>query len=263
VKHRVDLQADHALLLDAVRESGAIALDFFRNGVKSWDKRHDDPVSEADIAVDSHLRERLQGTRPDYGWLSEETPDDHLRLGQRRLWIVDPIDGTRAFLKGKPEFTICAALVDEGVPTAAAVFNPATDEFFEAFAGGGARLNGRSIRASQRDHLAGAKLLASRRTFEHHNWLELTPGAEFTDMSSIAYRMAKVADGTFDAAVSLGEKSDWDIAAADLILREAGACCSTREGHAFRFNGKPARHPSVLAAGAALHPVLIEMLARP
>ena len=256
------LVADHALLLEAVREAGVVALGFFRNGARSWDKRHDDPVSEADIAVDELLRERLQGQRPGYGWLSEETPDDDRRLTMERLWIVDPIDGTRAFLKGKAEFTVCAALVENGVPVAAAVFNPATDEFFEARAGGGARLNGRPIRASTRETLAGARLLASRRTFEHHDWLRLTPGAQFTDMSSIAYRMAKVANGDFDAAVSLGEKSDWDIAAADLILREAAACCTTRDGRAFHFNAAPARHPSVLAAGPALHPVLVAMLAR-
>ena len=257
---RTDLIADHALLVAAVRDAGAVALDFFRNGAKSWDKKHDDPVSEADIAVDNLLRDRLQGPRPFYGWLSEETPDDHIRLDMQRLWIVDPIDGTRAFLKGKAEFTVCAALVEDGVPTAAAVFNPATDEFFEAFAGGAARMNGQPIRASTRQTLAGAKLLASRRTFEHHHWLRLTPGAEFTDMSSIAYRMVKVANGDFDAAVSLGEKSDWDIAGADLILREAGACCTTRTGEAFRFNAKHPRHPSVLAAAPALHPILIEML---
>ncbi len=257
---KTGLAADHKLLVDAVREAGAVALRFFRDGAKSWDKKHDDPVSEADIAVDGLLRERLQGPRADYGWLSEETPDNDLRLAARRVWIVDPIDGTRAFLKHKPEFTVCAALVEDGLPTAAAVFNPATDEFFEASAGGGARVNGRPLQASTRQTLAGARLLASRRTFEHHDWLKLTPGAEFTDMSSIAYRMVKVASGDFDAAVSLGEKSDWDIAGADLILREAGARCTTRDGAAFRFNAKAARHPSVLAAAPALHPILIAML---
>jgi len=255
-------QADLALLQDAVREAGAIALDFFRNGVRSWEKRPDDPVSEADLAVDEHLKRRLLGARPGYGWLSEETADDASRLTRQKVWVVDPIDGTRAFLKGKPEFTICAALVDAGAAVAGAVFNPATDEFYDAVAGGGARLNDAPISASKRSGLSGARLIASKRTFEQHHWIDLTPGAEFAYLNSIAYRMAKIASGDYDAAVSLSEKSDWDIAAAELIVREAGGCCSTRTGAAFVYNLPDRRHPSVLASGAGLHDTLVELLGR-
>ncbi|HYM29923.1 MAG TPA: 3'(2'),5'-bisphosphate nucleotidase CysQ [Candidatus Cybelea sp.] len=251
---------DHALLMEVVREAGAIARDFFVKGAKSWEKRHDDPVSEADIAVNEHLRQRLFAVRPHYGWLSEETADDGSRREARRIWIVDPIDGTRAFLKRQPEFAVSVALVEDGRPVSGVVFNPARDEFYEAFAGGGARLNGAGIRASDRASLAGAQLLASKRTFERNDWLHLTPGANFAYMNSIAYRMAKVASGDFDAAVTFSEKSDWDVAAADLILTEAGAHCTTCDGKPLRYNEAVARHPSVLAAAPGVHPILVKLL---
>jgi myo-inositol-1(or 4)-monophosphatase len=118
-------EADRALLLDAVRGAGPVAMRFFRNAVRQWEKNPGDPVSEADHAVNDLLKARLHEARPDYGWLSEETPDDVDRLGRPRVWCVDPIDGTRAFLKGDPEFSICAALLEGGRPILAAVYNPA------------------------------------------------------------------------------------------------------------------------------------------
>src|SRR5690606_31758284 len=131
----------------------------------------------------------LIGARPDYGWLSEETLDSHHRLSAARVWVVDPIDGTRAFLEGRHEFTIAAALVVEGLPHAAVVFNPATGEFFEAISGGGAYLNGARLAVDRRNSLGGSRLLASRRTFEQNDWLRSTPDAEFRHMNSIALRM--------------------------------------------------------------------------
>ncbi|MCW5752840.1 MAG: 3'(2'),5'-bisphosphate nucleotidase CysQ [Alphaproteobacteria bacterium] len=259
--HSDAIAADHELLGAATREAGRLALDYFRRGdVRRWDKKPGDPVSEADIAVDRLLRKRLVGERADYGWLSEETADNLSRLKHQRVWVVDPIDGTRAFLEGRPEFTIAAALVVEGEPVAAVVFNPATEEFYEATSGGGARLNGTPLRVAARTDLAGARLLASKRTFERNEWLHLTPGAEFRYMNSIALRMAKVASGEFHAAISLSEKSDWDIAAADLIVREAGGGCTTCGDGRFVYNRQALRHPSVLAAAPGVHGILIGLL---
>ncbi len=253
---------DARLLCAAVREAGALALDYFRRGleVRRWEKNPGDPVSDADMAVDRLLQERLTKARPDYGWLSEETPDDGARIGRNKLWVVDPIDGTRAFLAGRPQFTVCAALVAGDAAVAAAVYNPASDEFFEAVAGGGARCNGQPIRTSRHEGLAGASLLASKRTFEQRDWAKSLPGARFTDMNSIAYRMVKAAAGAYDAAVSTSPKRDWDIAAADLIVREAGGACTTMAGALFRYNRPEALHPSVLAAGPALHAALCDLL---
>lgn len=252
------LSADHALMAAAVREAGALALSYFRNGVKSWNKKPNDPVSEADLAVDRLLRETLEAARPGYGWLSEESGQS-ARAGGKR-WVVDPIDGTRAFIDGKPEFTICVALVDADRPVAAAIFNPASDEFFEATAGHGAKLNGKPIHASGHADLSEARFLASRRTFERHGWLARTAKADFAYRNSIAYRMALVAAGRFDAAISLTEKSDWDVVAADLLVQEAGGRVATADGAPLVYDSPNHRHPSVIATGAYVFDDLVDLL---
>ncbi|MCW0232446.1 MAG: 3'(2'),5'-bisphosphate nucleotidase CysQ [Ferrovibrio sp.] len=256
------LRQDHALALAAAREAGEIALHFFRGDVKSWNKKPNDPVSEADIAVDTLLSERLSGARPDYGWLSEESgirPGKGPNGGPAQ-WIIDPIDGTRAFLERKPEFTICIALMHDGQPVLAAIYNPASDEMFDATAGGGARLNGKPIQASGHASLMEARFLASRRTFERHGWLARTAKADFAYRNSIAYRMALVAAGRFDAAISLTEKSDWDVAAADLLVREAGGRVTTADGAPLVYGSAKHRHPSVIATGAYIFDDVVDLL---
>lgn len=252
------LTQDRDLLLAAVREAGTLALGYFNNGVKSWHKKPNDPVSEADIAVDKLLHERLADARPDYGWLSEES--ERRPSKGRSIWVVDPIDGTRAFLEGKPEFTVCVALLQDDLPILAAIYNPASEEFFEATHGGGARLNGKAIHASGHASLMEARFLASRRTFEKHGWLSRAAKADFGYRNSIAYRMALVAAGKFDAAISLTEKSDWDIAAADLLVREAGGRVTTADGAPLRYSTDRHRHPSVIATGAFVYDDLVDLL---
>jgi len=254
------LAHEHALIVAAAREAGALALDFFKKGARSWDKKPDDPVSEADLAVDELLKRRLTGARPDYGWLSEETEDNPARLTRRRCWIVDPIDGTKAFLKGTPEFTVCVALVEDGRPIAGVVHNPATDEFYEATRGGGAFLNGRPIRPSAVRDVVRAHYLTGKRAFCYHDWPAPAEAFHHTWMNSIAYRMALVAEGRFDAAISLAGKSDWDIAAADLIVHEAGAKATTGGGETFVYNQASCRQRNLVAAGPALHAELMKIL---
>ncbi len=254
----LSLKQDHDLLLDATREAGAVALRFFRDGVKSWNKKPNDPVSEADMAVDALLRERLVRARPDYGWLSEESESMASRSGD--LWVVDPIDGTRAFIEGKPEFTICVALLRDRRPVLAAIYNPASEEFFEASAGGGARLNGKPIHASGHGSLMEARFLASRRTFERHGWISRTAKADFAYRNSIAYRMALVAAGRFDAAISLTEKSDWDVVAADLLVHEAGGRVAAADGAPLEYGIEKHRHPSVIATGTYIFDDVVDLL---
>ncbi len=257
----VGLPAEHALLVRATREAGAVALEYFRRGVKSWDKEADGtPVSEADLAVDRLLRERLTGARPDYGWLSEETEDDRTRLGAKRVWIVDPIDGTRAFLKNIPEFTVCTALVEDGATIAAAVFNPAKDEFFEATLGGGAWLNGAAMAASDQTDVKTAHFLASRRTLESRFWPWAPEDINSTWMNSIAYRMVLIGAGRYDAALSFNGKSDWDLAAADLIVREAGCRNTTMAGAGFSFNQATTRHPDLITSAPGLYDAVRALL---
>ncbi len=255
-----ELAADHAFLCEAVREAGALSLRYFRHDPKVWEKNPGDPVSEADLAVNELLRERLCTRHPDDGWLSEESADDPVRLAKRRVWIVDPIDGTRPFLRGLAEYTVCAGLAIDGRPRLAAVFNPATDEFFDAVGGGGARCNGADMVVSNRADLDGAHISSNQTTVARH--LPEPDGAliRIAKLGSIAYRLALVALGRHDACVSLAGKNDWDIAAADLLVTEAGGRVTTPEGAPFSYNRESIRHAGLIAAGPKLHAVLMSKL---
>lgn len=254
--------ADHALLVAAVRKAGALAKRFFDEGQRSWEKRPGHLVGEADLAVDRSLRNALLRARPDYGWLSEESDDDPGRLAKRRVFVVDPIDGTRAFIAGRPEFAISAALIEDGRPVSACVFNPATDELFDAEKDGGARLNGRRLGVSARQSLSGATLLSGRAEMQRKLWSELFPEARIEPVSSIAYKLALVAAGKFDAMVSLWPKHEWDIAAGDLLVAEAGGRVSAADGALLLYNRPRPRLANCVASNGHLQAVLIARLTR-
>jgi myo-inositol-1(or 4)-monophosphatase len=252
---------DRDLIVAAAREAGAVAMRHFRGDIQSWPKGEDSVVSEVDLVVDSLLADRLRAARPDYGWLSEETQDDRTRLACARTFIVDPIDGTRAFLNGDPHFTICVAVVEAQRPIASVVYNPAHEELYEATVGGGARLNGAPIAAGRRTELAGARVLGPRRLAKAAAFAGLDPPIRVEYRNSMAYRVVLVAGGTFDAALGLWGSHDWDLAAADLIVGEAGGRLTTHLGADYRYNGQATRHPSMVCAGAPLHATLIARLA--
>lgn len=245
-----DLAADRALLSTAVDEAGEIARRYFRSDPRQWQKGPGQIVTEADIAIDRQLHDRLIGARPDDGWLSEEREDDGSRSRQRRVWIVDPIDGTRSFAAGVAEFTISVALVIDGRPAVASVFNPITSESFDAIAGGGANLNGDPLTPSDRTTVDGASLLASLGEMKRRRWPEAMPSADFTTIGSLAYKLALVAAGRFDGLVSLRSCHDWDIAAAVLLLEESGAWLGDGSGRPIRLNQTTLRHAGLVAAGA-------------
>jgi len=252
-------QDDIDLLQTAVREAGEIAHGYFVGGAETWDKNPGDPVTEADIAVDTHLKERLCSARPDYAWLSEETADDKRRFKTKRVWIVDPIDGTRAFVQKKPEYTVCAALVEDGKAVLGAVLNPETDEFYFAEAGRGATLNGARLSAATPPPIEQSRLLTSRHTLDAHGPSPI-PEAEFTFHNSIALRMVLVAAGRHDATISVKAKSDWDIAAADLIAAEAGYKVSAPDGAPFIYNREDIRHTGVVVAAEPLYGDILKRL---
>ena len=178
--------------------------------------------------------------------------------------MVDPIDGTVAFLKGRPHFTISVALVREGLPVVGVVLNPISEECFTAIAGQGAAMNGALIRASNVNEVDHCRMLADRAMLGHAAWNDPPnipwPPMEIETRGSIAYRLALVANGSFDAMLALSPKRDWDLAAGDLIVREAGGRVTTHLGEEMRYNGRDTIQPSVVAAGAALHPLLIDRL---
>jgi len=257
-----DTAADLTLLESSVREAGDIARKFFGGTYKRWSKDQGSPVTEADLAVDRFLNERLRAARPNYGWLSEETDDDPARLEAESVFIVDPIDGTVAFLKGRPHFTICAAVVRDGRPIAGIVYNPILEECFTAREGAGAFRNGSAIHVGQRAEIEGCRMLGDKQMLAHAAW-NTPPNRPWPPMvietrSSIAYRAALVADASFDAMLALSAKRDWDLAAADIILTEAGGMMTAHDGAIFRYNRSGAIQLSVVAANPNLHAKLLE-----
>lgn len=246
------LSADFHLLSQAMDAAGEVALRYFRNDAKHWYKAPGQIVTEADIEVDQCLRDRLISARPNDGWLSEECEDDGSRHKCRRVWMVDPIDGTRSFAEGKPEFTISVALVEDGNPILASIFNPANNEHFKAVSGQGAWLDGRSLKPSKHTDLAGATLLASMSEMRKRQWPHHMPSARFKTIGSLAYKLALVADGRFDGLISLRPSNDWDLAAALLIVREAGGWLADASGRLLALNGPTLRHEGLVAAGTEI-----------
>jgi myo-inositol-1(or 4)-monophosphatase len=245
-------------LAAAVREAGALALQTFRGQLKSWIKGKSSPVSEADLAVDALLRERLL-TIHDAGWLSEETEDDPARLQRSDVWVVDPIDGTRAYLAGLPDWAVSVALVNAGRPVVAALYAPVTDELFLSIAGTGATLNGVPIKASKGDQIADAKFSGPKRRLESLATIE--PAIQtMPRVPSLALRLARVATGALDGAFAGPDSHDWDLAAADLLVHEAGGLISTVTGQSLVYNRPNPVHDALLAAGRARHAVLLSLI---
>lgn len=236
---------DLELLRSSAVAAGIIASGFFRQPVKSWSKDNDSPVSEADILVDRFLAANLLQARPDYGWLSEETADNPSRLDCERVFVVDPIDGTRAFLRGEDYWTVSLAVVENGVAVAGVVYAPARNEFYEAFKGGGAKYNGAPMVRSRR---AGASPLIPAPGAVHQEMqaagLDYERGPAY---GSLAYRMVQVATGRLDAAVARRGAQDWDIAGAAVILSECGLDFADVCVGFPQFNKRDVRHGALAA----------------
>lgn len=251
---------DLALLKDAARLGAEVALGHWRGAPASWEKEAGQgPVSVADLAVDRALSERLRGARPGYGWLSEETEDDSGRLLADRVFIVDPIDGTRNFLEGRSTWAISLAIAYRGVVEAAVVAMPAKEQaVYSAAAGVGAWRNGTAIRASGCREVADARVLAPRSVLTAETWgAGGAPPVERHFRPSLAYRLCLVAEGRFDAMMTFRDCWEWDIAAGALIAAEAGARVSDRNGRPLVFNSPLARTPGAVVAAPALHHALL------
>lgn len=248
------------LVRDVAREAGEIAMRFFRSGLSTsariWSKAGGSPVTEADVAVDTFLKVRLSGVLPEAGWLSEETTDDHRRLGRDLVWIVDPIDGTRAYLSGSHDWSVAIALLQDGEPALGIVFAPAHGTFFEADRGGGARRDGHPIAVSAAPTLTDLSVAGPKPILDR---LErgLPSLKRPPRIPSLALRICRVAEGSIDAALVTSNARDWDIAAADLILREAGGALTTLDGKTPVYNAAEPCHDELLAAPRRLHGDLI------
>ncbi len=251
---------DLTLLPGVARAAGDIARPFWRAKARHWDKADGTgPVSEADLAVNTMLHDRLLSARPDHGWLSEESLDDPARLSRDRVFIVDPIDGTRAFIDGQAAWSHSIAIAEHGRIIAGVVYLPVLDKIYAAALGRGATLNDAPIRANATTDPDGATMLASRPVLDAHNW-QLPPGVTRHFRPSLAYRMCLVAEGRFDAMLALRRTWEWDIAAGALIVTEAGGTVSDRRGAPLLFNNPVPQTDGTLSAAPVLHPRLIERL---
>ncbi|WP_371396005.1 inositol monophosphatase family protein [Fretibacter rubidus] len=247
------LTDDLALIKEAILHGGAIARDAFHaNDSKVWDKAGNHPVTDADIAVNDYLRDVLMRARPNYGWLSEETKDDYSRRSCPRTFVIDPIDGTRAFIDRSANFAVSIAIIEDGQSVVGALYNPLTEELFTATKGGGAALNGEAIKPSSRAELEGCRMIGYPRKFRRQGW----PAMNVHIANSMAYRIALVACGQADATVAFTPKSDWDVAAAALIATESGAQVTDLYGKPFRYDREGTSQTGVICAGAKLMPLI-------
>ncbi len=243
---------DLDLLTHAALDAGKIALSYWKRNPLVWDK-NGSPVTEADVAVNDMLMDRLRGARPGYGWLSEETPDTADRLVRDRVFIIDPIDGTRSFIAGEDTFAHSLAIVEGGVVTAGVVYLPALDRLYTASLTAPALRDGQPIRPSGRLSEDGATLLTSRHNLDPALWPGGVPPVRRTFRSSLAYRICLVAEGRHDGMLTLKDAWEWDIAAGALIATRAGAVVSDRLGAALRFNHAHPQTAGMIAATPALH----------
>lgn len=243
---------DLALLLDAARRASDIAMSFFRSDPKSWNKAGGSPVTEADIAVDNFLKLHLTAARPGYGWLSEETGESENRIDADPLFIVDPIDGTRGFMRGDTRWSISLAVVSRNRPQCGVLAVPAEDRVYHAGAGTGAYCNAKPIAVSRRESLNDAAIAGPK------SWLADPLLSGLADpnnhaIPSLAYRIALVADGTLDGAFARPNSHDWDLAASDLLLKEAGGRLSDGDWDEPRYNQADITHNLLVAANPWIH----------
>jgi myo-inositol-1(or 4)-monophosphatase len=251
--------------LDAARGAALAAGEILKRhwrerGYEVNQKSKDNPVTTADFEADRKLKEVLHGGFPDYGWLSEETADDGVRLGRERVWIVDPLDGTKEFIKGVPEFVVAIALVERGAPILGVTYNPIKHELFTAAQGMGCHLDGAPVRVTSISSLAQATVLASRSETSRGEWKAYEGGMKVNPIGSVAYKLALVAAGRADATFTRSPKSEWDIASGAALIIEAGGRVTDSDGKDLRFNQRSVKVKGMIASNGLLHDQLERLL---
>ena len=248
------------LMEDLAREAGEIALNFFRNDPEVWTKGDNSPVSEADLAVDTFLKKTLLSNHPGFGWISEESASGPDRTSDGPIFIVDPIDGTRAFVKGEQNWAISIGVVKKSRPIAAVLYCPALDELYRAEKGGGAELNGETITVVDTKSAYGVKAAGPLPLLNDKEFFDLSLDMQ-PNVPSLAYRLALVADGRLGLSVAKGNCHDWDIAAADLLVHEAGGHLSGVDGNDLKYNEGTLVHPALVCASSAFQSDLCDRVA--
>ena len=242
------------MLVDAAEAAGKIALKYWKTDVTKYEK--DDgsgPVTVADLEINEMLAARFGEARPDYGWLSEESDHDPARLASERVFIIDPIDGTRAFIAGEKGYSVALAIAEHGQITSAAIHLPARGETFAATLGKGATKNGERVAVTTARDLESSTILAARVQMTPERWPGGVPPLDRHFRSSLAWRLSLVAEGRFDCMATFRRSWEWDIAAGALIASEAGAVVTDGEGKKLRFNNPEPLTDGVIAAPLGLH----------
>ena len=248
--------------IEAARAAGAIVRSWYTGDYTVRDKAHDSPVTEADVEANQSIYAAIHAAFPDDGWLSEETRDSADRLGKGRVWIVDPLDGTKEFIHHIPEFCVCIGLVEDGVPVVGVEYNPVREELFAGARGAGVTLNDAPARVSAQHDLAAARVLASRSETDRGEWEEFRSELRIELTGSVAYKLALIAAGRGDATFSLTPKNEWDVCAGAALLTAAGGRITDRFGAPLRFNQRDTRLPGLIASNGALYAPIVELLRR-
>lgn len=236
-------------------------MKFYRDSFSVTDKSPDNPVTDADLAADNLLHEQLRVLLPEAGWLSEETVDSRERLSKELVWVVDPLDGTKEFVMGIPEFAVSVALVKDGQPELGVIFNPASNELFYAQRGKGAFTENGTAKVSVRDTLRAARVDASRSERKRGEFAPFESLVQLETVGSIAFKLARVSAGLADATWSRGPKNEWDICAGVLVILEAGGRCVDLDDQSFTFNRSFPKVNGIIATNGHIHEELLRVLA--
>lgn len=248
------------ILLQSVKKAGEAILTLQKTGFTIQKKVNHDIVTEADYAANEILQTALLEKFPDDGWLSEESVLDKNRLQKERIWIVDPIDGTKEYAHGIPEYAISVALIEKGEPILAAIFNPASNELFHAVKHQGAWLNNKPIHCRPEQPAARLLLLASRSEYKRGEWEKFIVHHEVKQVGSIAYKLGLIAAGMADATFSLGPKNEWDIAAGVLLVQEAGGVVTDRQRNSFLFNRDNVLVDGIVASSKPVNELIFSLI---
>jgi myo-inositol-1(or 4)-monophosphatase len=259
-----DLQRELNLAREAALSAGEILERYFRDrGFEIDQKGKDNPVTTADFEADHEIKRLLRPPFPEYGWLSEETADNPDRLSRRRVWIVDPLDGTKEFIKGIPEFVVSIALAEDGQPILGVTYNPIRREMFWCVRGSGCYMDSQAVRVTLTPSLAHATVLASRSETSRGEWKSYEGKLRVNPIGSVAYKLALVAAGRADATFTRTPKSEWDIASGAALIVEAGGRITDIDGSEMRFNKPSVKLKGFVASNTLLHEEIERLVPHP
>ncbi len=248
--------------VEAARAAGAIVRRWYEGDYTVRQKSKDNPVTEADLEANACIQRMVRSAFPDDGWLSEESRDSDERLGKARVWIVDPLDGTKEFVNHIPEFCVCIGLVEHEAPVLGVSYNPVREELFAGARGYGVTLNAAPVQVSSTNDIAAASFLASRSESARGEWDEFQSSLHVALTGSVAYKLALIAAGRGDATFSLTPKNEWDICAGAALITEAGGRITDQYNRPLRFNQRETRLPGLVASNPQLHAAILDLLAR-